>query len=189
MHSLLHEINEGSSRISEIVVALKNYSFLGQAPVQQVDIHEGINNTLVILRSKLKMGIRVQCEYAADLPKIVAYGSELNQVWTNILDNAIDALKGEGQITIRTKRENSGIAVEIEDNGPGIPTEIQSRIFDPFFTTKQPGKGTGLGLSTSYGIVTEKHGGQLLVESRPGCTKFIIKLPINLASEKHISPN
>lgn len=179
IYSLLDEIYEGSSRISEIVGALKNYSFLGQAPIQEINIHEGIDNTLVILRSKLKEGVTVNREYSAELPAIPVYGSELNQVWTNILDNAIDAMKGKGNITIRTKKENNFALVEIEDNGPGIPEEIQGRIFDPFFTTKSPGKGTGLGLSTSYGIITEKHQGNITVESKPGLTKFIVKLPIN----------
>ena len=179
IHSLLHEISEGSGRISEIVVALKNYSFLGQAPIQEVNIHEGIDNTLVILRSKMKVGIMVRREYCNDLPLITAYGSELNQVWTNILDNAIDAMKEKGEIIIRTKKEKDCVVVEIEDNGPGIPAVVQTKIFDPFFTTKEPGKGTGLGLSTSYGIITEKHKGSITVQSKPGCTKFIVKIPIN----------
>jgi signal transduction histidine kinase len=179
IHSLLHEIKEGSGRISEIVVALKNYSFLGQAPIQEINIHDGIDNTLVILRSKMKVGVMVRREYCNDLPLITAYGSELNQVWTNILDNAIDAMKEKGEIIIRTKKEKTYVVVEIEDNGPGIPAAVQSKIFDPFFTTKEPGKGTGLGLSTSYGIITEKHKGSITVQSKPGCTKFIVKLPIN----------
>lgn len=179
VYVLLHEISEGSSRISEIVVALKNYSFLGQAPIQQINIHEGIDNTLVILRNKMKVGITVHREYDANLPPIVAYGSELNQVWTNILDNAADAMKGRGEITIRTHRDGVWAVVEIEDNGPGIPPEIQSRIFDPFFTTKEPGKGTGLGLSTTYGIITEKHKGTIHLKSQPGTTIFTVRLPID----------
>jgi len=186
-YSLLREINEASGRISEIVVALKNYSYLGKAPVQEVNIHEGIDNTLVILRSKLKTGIDVYRHYGDDVPCIHAYGSELNQVWTNILDNAIDAMKEKGEITIRTKKENSCIAIEFEDNGPGIPSDIVSRIFDPFFTTKEPGKGTGLGLSTSFGIITEKHNGKISVESKPGCTRFMIKLPVNHPDQNQVS--
>ena len=178
-YSLLREIGEGSGRISEIVVALKNYTFLGQAPVLNVDVHEGLDNTLIILRSKMKKGIIVNREYNDSLPKIMAYGSELNQVWTNILDNAIDAMEGEGTITIRTSSENDSIKVEIEDVGPGIPADIQSRIFDPFFTSKEPGKGTGLGLSTSYAIITEKHHGKISVKSQPKKTIFTIVLPIN----------
>jgi signal transduction histidine kinase len=179
VYLLLNDIGEGSSRISEIVVAMKNYSYLGQAPIQNVNIHEGIDNTLIILRSKLKEGITVTKEYAADLPAITAYGSELNQAWTNLLDNAADAMGGKGEITIRTKKEQQSVVVEIEDTGPGIPPEVQSRIFDPFFTTKAPGKGTGLGLSTTYGIIVEKHKGTIKVNSQPGRTRFIVTLPIS----------
>ena len=178
VYSLLHEISQGSTRISEIVSALKNYSYLGQAPIQAINIHEGLDNTLVILRNKLKTGINVRREYSSDVPPVVAYGSELNQVWTNLLDNAADALGGKGEITIRTRREDAWVIVEVEDNGPGIPEDIQSRIFDPFFTTKDLGKGTGLGLSTSYGIITEKHKGALGIESRPGLTRFTVRLPV-----------
>ncbi len=179
IHPLISEIIESTSRISEIVIALKNYSFLGQAPIQQVNIHEGINNTLIILKNKLKSGINVIKDYSEDVPLITAYGSELNQVWTNIIDNAIDAMNGKGEITIRTRKNKNSVSVEIEDNGPGIPVEVQSRIFDPFFTTKEPGKGTGLGLSTSYGIITEKHKGKLKVQSQNGTTRFTVVLPIN----------
>jgi signal transduction histidine kinase len=178
VYTLLDEIGEGSSRISAIVGALKTYSYLGQAPVQAVDLREGLDNTLVILRGKLKAGISVHREYASDLPKVQGYGSELNQVWTNLIDNAADAMGGKGRITIRTRRQDGWAVVEIEDDGPGIPEEIQPRIFDPFFTTKAPGAGTGLGLSTSYAIVTRKHGGQFRVESRPGRTLFTVRLPI-----------
>jgi signal transduction histidine kinase len=177
-NSLLKEVMEGSDRISKIVVALKNYSYLDQATIKQVNIHEGIENTLIILRNKLKQGITINKYYDSDLPLITAYGSELNQVWTNILDNASDVLKGKGEITIKTTRKNSSVIVEIEDNGTGIPAEIQNRIFDPFFTTKEPGKGTGLGLSTSYGIITEKHHGKISVQSVKGMTRFTIELPI-----------
>jgi signal transduction histidine kinase len=186
IHSLLHEIGEASGRISEIVVALKNYSFLGQAPVQEVNVHHGIDNTLVILRNKIKVGVTVQREYCNNLPLITAFGSELNQVWTNILDNAIDAMNEKGRIIIRTRTEKTCIVVEIEDNGPGIPEAIQSKIFDPFFTTKEPGKGTGLGLATTYGIITEKHKGSISVQSKPGCTKFIVKLPINSTTQHNV---
>ena len=178
-YTLLHEIGQGSARISEIVGALKSYSYLGQAPAQTVDLREGLDSTLVMLRSKLKAGISVHRDYGADVPKVPAYGSELNQVWTNLLDNAADAMDGKGEINIRTRREDGWAVVEIEDNGPGIPEEIAPKIFDPFFTTKPPGKGTGLGLSTSFSIVTKKHRGELRVQSRPGSTRFIVKLPIN----------
>jgi signal transduction histidine kinase len=178
VYTLLNEIGQGSARVSEIVGALKSYSYLGQAPVQAVDLHEGLDNTLVILRGKLKAGINVQRDYGLNIPKVPAHGSELNQVWTNLLDNAADAMDGKGEIVIRTRRQNGWAVVEIEDNGPGIPVEIAPRIFDPFFTTKAPGKGTGLGLSTSYAIVTQKHRGEMRVESKPGLTRFTVKLPI-----------
>jgi signal transduction histidine kinase len=178
VYGLLNEIGQGSSRISEIVGALKSYTYLGQAPAQEVNLHEGIDNTLVILRNKLKDGVTVRREYGADALLVPGYGSELNQVWTNLLDNAADALGGKGQVIIRTRHEGGWAVVEIEDDGTGIPEENLPRIFDPFFTTKAPGEGTGLGLSTSYGIVAEKHKGEIRVESQPGCTRFTVKLPI-----------
>ncbi len=178
-HSLLREIGQGAGRISEIVKALKSYSYLDQAPIQSVDIHEGLNNTLVILRHKLKQGVEVKRNYAEHLPHIEGYGSELNQVWTNILDNAIDALDGEGVIAISTRQEENHVVIEIEDNGPGIPEEIQPRIFDAFFTTKPPGKGTGLGLNISYNIVVDKHRGDIRLFSKPGSTCFQVWLPLN----------
>lgn len=178
VHVLLYEIGQGSARISEIVKALKSYSFLGQAPVQWLDVHDGLDDTLVILRNKLKAGIEVHREYCPDMPPVQAYGSELNQVWTNLIDNAADAMQGKGHLTIRTRREPPWAVVEVEDDGPGIPEELQRRIFDPFFTTKAPGHGTGLGLSTSYSVVTKKHQGVLAVESRPGFTRFTVRLPL-----------
>ena len=178
VRTLLYEIGQGSARVAEVVGALKDYSYLGQASVKMVDLHRGLDNTLVILRNKLKAGITVHRDYGADVPPVPAFGSELNQVWTNLLDNAADAMDGEGEITIRTRRHEGCVIVEIEDNGPGIPAEIQPKIFDPFFTTKAPGKGTGLGLSTSHAIVTQRHQGELRVVSQPGFTRFTVKLPI-----------
>jgi signal transduction histidine kinase len=178
VYSLMNTINQSSGRISEIVNAMKGYSYLDRGSVQFVDINKGIDNTLIILTNKLKTGITVIRNYAKDLPLIKAYGSELNQVWTNILDNAYDAMKGKGQITIRTRKDISNVIVEIEDNGLGIPQKIQSNIFDPFFTTKEPGKGTGLGLSTCYSIICERHKGKISVASQPGKTCFIISLPL-----------
>jgi len=180
VYALLKEVSEGTSRISEIVVALKNYSFLGQAQILKIDLHKGIDNTLVILRNKMKMGVKVERLYDQNVPEIMAYGSELNQVWTNLLDNAVDAMNGEGVIKIRTKYNRGSVTIEIEDSGKGIPQEIISKIFDPFFTTKTIGKGTGLGLSTSYGIIVEKHKGQMSVDSEPGKTTFKITLSTNI---------
>jgi signal transduction histidine kinase len=179
IYSLLEEMGQGAGRIAEIVKALKSYTYMDQAPIQSVDVHEGLDNTLVMLRSKLKGGITVQRQYAADVPRIQAYGSELNQVWTNIIDNAAAAMQGQGQISLRTRREDKWVVVEIEDNGPGIPPEIQSKIFDPFFTTKPPGEGTGLGLNISHNIIVQKHQGQISVSSEPGRTCFQIKLPLD----------
>ena len=181
VYRLLQEISDGSGRISEIVTTLKSYSFLGQAPVQPVNLNEGIDNTLTFLGSKLQQGVDVRRDYAADLPLVPAYGSELNQVWTSLLENAIDATAGSGTITIRTRRTGEWAVVEIEDDGPGIPENLRARVFDPFFTTKEPGKGTGLALSTSYSIVTEKHHGKISVESHPGLTRFSVSLPLQQA--------
>jgi len=178
-YNLLAEIGQGTSRIAEIVKALKSYTYLDQAPVQSVDIHEGLNDTLVMLRSKLRAGVQVRRDYAADLPRIEAFGSELNQVWTNIIDNAVSAMEGQGEIVLRTYRQDSWVIVEIKDTGPGIPQPIQEKIFDPFFTTKPPGKGTGLGLSISHNIIVQKHKGKIAVYSKPGETCFEVKLPLN----------
>jgi signal transduction histidine kinase len=183
IYSLLEEIGQGATRISEIVKALKSYAYLDQAPVQSVDVHEGLDNTLVMLRSKLKAGVSVHRDYAADLPRIQAYGSELNQVWTNIIDNAVDAMGGKGEITIRTRQEKDCVVVEIEDNGPGIPESVQSKIFDPFFTTKPVGKGTGLGLNISYNII-KKHQGEIKVISHPGMTRFVVTLPLDYEQKR-----
>lgn len=178
IHSLLSEINLGTVRIAEIIKALKEYTYMDQAPVQTVDIHEGLNNTLVILHSKLKDGIDVIRSYDNQLPSIQAHGSELNQVWTNLIDNAIDAMNGKGELILRTRKEKSYIIVEVEDNGPGIPKDVQSRIFDPFYTTKPPGDGTGLGLNISRNIIVQKHHGIINVTSEPGKTIFSVLLPI-----------
>lgn len=179
--NILDEVSEGAQRISEIVKALKTYTYLDQAPVQNVDLHDGLENTLVMLRGRLKQGVTVQRQYAPDLPAIEAYGSELNQVWTNIIDNAIAAMNGQGEITLHTRREGNWVVVELTDNGPGIPKEIQAHIFDPFFTTKPPGEGTGLGLNISHNIIVQKHKGEMSVTSQPGKTCFQIKLPLRFA--------
>lgn len=184
IYSLLEEVSQGATRIAEIVKALKVYSYMDQAPIQTVDIHEGLDNTLVILRSQLKLGVTVHRDYAVDLPHIEAYGSELNQVWTNLIDNAIDAMGGKGEITLRTRLEGQWVAIEIIDNGPGIPEEIQSRIFDPFFTTKAPGKGTGMGLNITHNIIVQKHKGKIDLHSRPGMTRFEVRLPLHLVKDE-----
>jgi signal transduction histidine kinase len=177
MQALLNTIGQSTTRISTLVNAVKSYVYMDQAPSQEIDVHEGLENTLVILHHKLK-NIEVVREYDRTLPAISAYGSELNQVWTNLLDNAIDALEGKGKIWLRTWRENDHVVVEVADNGPGIPEEIQSRIFEPFFTTKGVGKGSGLGLDIARRIIVMHHKGDLQVSSRPGATRFTVRLPI-----------
>lgn len=180
VQSLLEEIAQGTGRIAELVKALKTYTYLDRAPVQAVDVHEGLDSTLVMLRSKLKGGITVRREYALDLPRIQAYASELNQVWTNLIDNAADAMGGTGEIVLRTRQDGEWVVVDVEDNGPGIPAAIQSKLFDPFFTTKPPGAGTGLGLNISHTIIARKHGGAITVASAPGQTRFEVRLPLRL---------
>jgi signal transduction histidine kinase len=138
------------------------------------------------MQHKLKHGVTIQREYSPNLPRIEAYASELNQVWTNIIDNAIDAMNGRGVITLKTYAENDHVIVEITDNGPGIPADIQSRIFEPFFTTKPPGQGTGLGLHISHDIVANRHHGLLLLESKPGQTKFKVMLPVKITSREPV---
>jgi len=178
--ALLAEVATGSERISEIVKAVKSYSYLDRAPVQEVDVREGLDNTLVILRHKLnKTGITITRDYDPNLPHIEAFAGELNQVWTNILDNAVDALGQKGNIHLHTFRDGDQVVVELADNGPGIPGEIQSRVFEPFFTTKPPGVGTGLGLNIAYNVVN-KHYGEIQLRSKPGETCFQVRLPIKL---------
>lgn len=177
--ALLDGVQQSSERISQIVNSVKSYIYLDQAPIHEVDVHQGIENTLVILNHKLKQGVNVIREYQANLPKIEAYASELNQVWTNLIDNAIDAMEGHGQIIIRTFKEDSFVVVEIQDNGSGMPEDVRQRIFEPFFTTKGPGTGTGLGLHITNNIV-HRHNGLIQVNSRPGETIFKVSLPLRL---------
>lgn len=177
---MLYEIEHSTARISELVGAIKTYSYMDKARIQNVDVHEGLESTLTILHHKIKNGIEIIREYDPHLPHITVYGSELNQVWTNLIDNAVDALEGHGHIWIRTRTDdgNNHIVVEIADDGPGIPPEVQSRIFEPFLTTKGVGKGTGLGLSISYRIAVEMHKGQITFFSKPGDTRFQVRLPV-----------
>ncbi len=175
--NLLNEIESGTSRISDLVRAIKEYTYMDQAPVQNVDIVKSLEITLTILKHKLKRGVVVQRDYQR-IPLLVnSFGSELNQVWTNIIDNAIDAMGGNGELRVRTYREDSCVVVEIGDNGPGISPEVKSHIFEPFFTTKGVGEGTGLGLDTVQRIV-KKHRGIIQVTSQPGDTRFQVWLPL-----------
>jgi signal transduction histidine kinase len=175
---LASEIKTATTRISELVGAIKEYSYMDQAKVQDLDVHKGLDNTLLILKYKLKKkNIAVTRDYAESLPVIKAYGSELNQVWTNLIVNAVDAMSEGGTLKVRTKREPTDIMVEIRDNGAGIPASLRSRIFEPFFTTKPVGEGTGLGLDTVARII-RKHRGNVRFESKPGDTCFQVRLPL-----------
>jgi signal transduction histidine kinase len=177
-YRLLGEIENGSKRVSELVRSIKEYSYMDQAPEQEVDVHKGLESTLTMMNHVLKHGIEVVRDYDTSLPPICARGSELNQVWTNLIDNAAGAMKGKGELRIRTARENDRVLVEIRDNGPGIPAAIQTRIFEPFFTTKPVGEGTGLGLDSVRRIISTHHG-DIQVQSQPGDTRFQIRLPIS----------
>src|SRR6267142_1117965 len=177
MGRIADELEHSTARISDLIKAIKEYSYMDQARLQEVDITKSLETTLTIMHHKLKRGIAVTRNYDPDLPKIMAYGSELNQVWTNLIDNAADAMGENGKLRIRTVRENDFILVEIADNGPGIPSEVKSRIFEPFFTTKGVGEGTGLGLDFVYRIVSGMHG-QISVDSVPGDTRFAVRIPI-----------
>jgi signal transduction histidine kinase len=175
---LASEIKAGTARISELVGAIKEYSYMDQASVQDVDVHKGLESTLLILKYKLrKKNIVLTRDYAEELPRIKAYGSELNQVWTNLIVNAVEAMKEGGTLKVRTRKEPTDILVEIRDNGSGIPDAVKSRIFEPFFTTKPVGEGTGLGLDT-VGRIIRKHRGNIRFESKPGDTCFQVRLPI-----------
>jgi len=176
--NLLNEIESSASRISDLVLAIKEYTFMDQAPVQNVDIIKSLETTLTILNHKLKRGVVVKRDYQR-IPLLVnSFGSELNQVWTNLIDNAIDAMSGQGELRVRTYREDSCVVVEIGDNGPGIPPQVKAHIFEPFFTTKAVGQGTGLGLDTVQRIV-KKHQGTIQVTSEPGDTRFQVWLPLS----------
>jgi signal transduction histidine kinase len=175
--SLLHEIESSTSRISDLVGAIKEYTYMDQAPVHNVDIVKSLETTLTILNHKLKQGVVVQRDYLRVPLLVNSFGSELNQVWTNIIDNAIDAMHGKGELRIRTYRDDGCAVVEIGDNGPGISQELQPHIFEPFFTTKGVGEGTGLGLDTVQRIV-KKHRGTIQVNSKPGDTRFQVWLPL-----------
>ena len=176
--TLLSEIENSTSRISDLVCAIKEYTHMDQAPVLNVDVVKSLETTLTILNHKLKQGVAVQRDYQKVPLLVNSFGSELNQVWTNIIDNAIDAMHGKGELRIRTYQQDGCVVVEIGDNGPGIPDEVQPHIFEPFFTTKGVGEGTGLGLDTVQRIV-KKHRGNIQVNSKPGDTRFQVWLPLS----------
>jgi signal transduction histidine kinase len=178
LKSLVGEVEQSTRRIAELVKAVKSYSFMDQSPMQEIDIHEGLESTLTMLGHKLK-NVTIVRAFDRSVPRIMAYGGELNQVWTNLIDNAIAAVNGTGKICIGTSLDHDQIVVEIVDNGPGIPPEVQARMFEPFFTTKSVGTGTGLGLVISNRIIGDRHGGEIEFESKPGETRFKVRLPLN----------
>jgi signal transduction histidine kinase len=167
---------DSTARIFDLIRAIKDYSYMDQAPIQEVDVRQGLENTLTMLQSRLA-NVQVERRYADDLPLIAAYGSELNQVWTALLENALDAIDDHGKITLAVQVSGEMILIEVWDNGPGIASGIKDRIFEPFFTTKAPGRGLGLGLDTVQRVV-RRHSGYVSVESRPGATCFQVRLPM-----------
>ncbi len=175
---LLSQVEQSTERIAELVKAMKSYSHMGQSPMQEVDVHEGLESTLTMLGHKLK-NVTLVRSFDRSIPRIMAYGSELNQVWTNLIDNAIDAVGGTGKVCVGTCHEDQQLVVEIVDNGPGIPPDVQEHLFEPFYTTKAVGAGTGLGLIISNRIVADRHGGEIEFESKPGETRFKVRLPLN----------
>ena len=175
---LLGTIDECLRRISQLVAAVKEYSYMDRAAIQDVNVHDGIEKTLIMLGAKMQSGLEVVRDYDEQLPVIRANGAELNQVWTNLIDNALDAMNGRGRLTVRTRHADGAAVVEIEDTGPGIAKDVESRIFDPFYTTKEAGKGTGLGLDIVRRIVVDGHRGEISVDSRPGQTRFTVRLPV-----------
>ena len=179
---LMNEITDSVTRISSLVAAAKQYSNMDRAPHERVDIHAGLKSTLVMLAGKLR-GLEVVKDFDPSLPKVPVYVGELNQVWTNLIDNAVQAMNGHGTLTVRSSMDGDRVRVEIGDTGPGIPQKLRQRIFEPFFTTKPVGQGTGLGLDISYRIVVGRHGGDLTVESQPGDTRFIVRLPLTERSQ------
>jgi signal transduction histidine kinase len=179
---MLDEITEAVERISGLLAAAKQYTQMDRAPLQSFDIHEGLDATLTMLGHKIGEGIEIVREYDRSLPKISAFPGELNQVWTNLIDNAADAMGEQGKLTVRTRPERDDrLMVEIGDTGPGVPDDIRGRVFEPFFTTKDVGQGTGLGLDIAWQIVVGRHNGEIRLESEPGNTRFQVILPIQQA--------
>jgi signal transduction histidine kinase len=182
---LMSEIEDSTTRISTLVGAAKQYSQLDRAAFLMVDVHDLLDSTLLMLSAKFGAGITVVKDYDRSLPQIPAYAAELNQVWTNLIDNAVSAMNGTGTLTLRTARDEDRVLIEFGDTGPGVPAEIKDRIFEPFFTTKPVGEGTGLGLDISWRIIVNKHHGDLRVESEPGNTRFQVRLPIEQLEQIH----
>jgi signal transduction histidine kinase len=164
--------------VSSLVSAAKQYSQMDRAAHQWIDVHTGLDSTLVMLNHKIGKGVEVVKDYDRSLPQVPAQPAELNQVWTNLIDNAVQAMNGAGTLTLRTYREGDHVVVSVGDTGPGVPADLRKRVFEPFFTTKPVGEGTGLGLDISYRIVVNRHGGDIKLISQPGDTKFLVRLPL-----------
>jgi signal transduction histidine kinase len=176
--TLLTEIKESTRRVSDLVAAVRSYSQMDRGSVQQIDITEGLESTLTMLGHKLRGGVEVVRDYAADTPRIQAYAGELNQVWTNLIDNAVDAMDGVGRLEVSTRSDKGTVVVEVTDTGPGMPPEVASRAFEAFYTTKAVGTGTGLGLDIARRIVVERHSGMIDIDSKPGRTILRVSLPV-----------
>jgi len=175
---LMTDIEDATSRVSSLVSAAKQYSQMDRAAHQWIDVHTGLDSTLVMLTHKIGNGVKVVKDYDRSLPQVPAHPAELNQVWTNLIDNAVQAMAGAGTLTVKTYREDDHVVVSIGDSGPGVPEELKKRVFEPFFTTKPVGEGTGLGLDISYRIIVNGHGGDIRLESKPGDTRFLVRLPL-----------
>jgi signal transduction histidine kinase len=175
---LMSDIEDATGRVSSLVMAAKQYSQLDRAAHQWIDVHTGLDSTLVMLTHKIGKGIKVVKEYDRGIPEIPAHPAELNQVWTNLIDNAVQAMNGAGTLTIKTWRQDDYVYVSVGDTGPGVPEQLRKRVFEPFFTTKPVGEGTGLGLDISYRIVVNGHGGDIKLTSQPGDTRFTVCLPV-----------
>jgi signal transduction histidine kinase len=175
---LMSDIEDATGRVSSLVAAAKQYSQMDRAAHQWIDVHSGVDSTLIMLNHKIGNGVKVVKDYDRTLPQVPAHPAELNQVWTNLIDNAVQAMNGVGTLTIRTYREDDHVVVSVGDTGPGVPEELRKRVFEPFFTTKPVGEGTGLGLDISYRIVVNGHGGDIVLRSQPGDTRFLVRLPI-----------
>ena len=175
--TLFDEMRESTSRVTALVSAVKSYSQVDRASVQRIDVTEGLESTLVVMHAKLGEGVVVERAFGADVPQIEAHPGELNQVWTNLIDNAIDAMDGRGTLQLVTRAEPEHVVVEVIDSGPGMPSDVAAHAFEPFFTTKEVSKGTGLGLDICRRIVVEQHGGAIEIDSRPGTTVLRVRLP------------
>jgi signal transduction histidine kinase len=174
---LLSEIKESSRRISALVAAVKSYSQMDRASMQRIDVTDGLESTLVMLRHKLPAGVMVVRDYGTDVPLVEAHAGELNQVWTNLIGNALDAMDGAGTLRLATRADQDDVVIEVGDTGPGMPPQVAARAFEPFFTTKDVGKGTGLGLDIAQRIIVERHGGTIAIDSRPGETVLRVRIP------------